>query len=117
MRDDDWTEEFPAAITVCDEQGVILSMNRAAGEVLRKNGGRALVGKSLLDCHPEPARSLLVDMLKSPRANTYTVEKGAVRKLIHQAPWYRAGRCAGFVELSIVLPEPMAHRVRKEPEQ
>jgi transcriptional regulator with PAS, ATPase and Fis domain len=114
MRGDDWTEEFAAAITVCDEQGVVLSMNRAAGEVFRKDGGRALAGKSLLDCHPEPARTLLADMLKNPRANTYTVEKGKVRKLIHQAPWYRGGRCAGFVELSIVLPENMAHHVRTE---
>ncbi len=114
MRDDGWTEEFPAAITVCDEQGVILSMNRAAGEVFRKDGGRSLVGKSLLGCHPEPARTLLADLLKNPRVNTYIVEKGKVKKLIHQAPWYRAGRCAGFVELSIVLPENMAHHVRKE---
>ena len=116
MRDEDWSEEFPAAVTVCDERGVILSMNRAAGEVFRKDGGRGLVGRSLLDCHPEPARSLLAGMLKNPRANTYTVEKGKVRKLIHQAPWYRGGRCAGLVELSIVLPEGMAHHVRKEPQ-
>jgi len=115
MRGEDWTEELPAAITVCDEQGVILSMNRAAGEVFRKDGGRALVGKSLLDCHPEPARSLLADMLKSPRPNTYTIEKGKLKKLIHQTPWYKDGRFAGLVELSIVLPADMAHHVRQEP--
>jgi hypothetical protein len=57
---------------------------------------------------------MLADMLKNPRANTYTVEKGKVKKLIHQAPWYKDGRFAGLVELSIVLPENMAHHVRKE---
>jgi transcriptional regulator with PAS, ATPase and Fis domain len=111
----EWAEEFPSAITVCDEHGVIVAMNRTAGETFKKDGGGALVGKSVLGCHPEPSRSLLADMLKHPRANTYTIEKGKVRKLIHQSPWYRDGRFAGFVELSIVLPEKMAHHVRKEP--
>ena len=110
----DWTEGFSAAITVCDEKGVILSMNRAAGEVFRQDGGSGLVGKNLLDCHPEPSRSLVAGMLKSPRANTYTVQKGPVKKLVLQAPWYKDGRFAGLVELSIVLPESMAHHVRQE---
>ena len=113
MKPADWVEEFPAAVTVCDRRGVIVSMNRAAGEVFRREGGRALVGQSLLDCHPEPARSRLAAMLKTPRANTYTVEKGGRKKLIHQAPWFRRGRFAGLVELSIVLPRRVAHRVRK----
>jgi transcriptional regulator with PAS, ATPase and Fis domain len=115
MISDDWTREFSAAITVCDERGVILSMNRAAGETFSKDGGPGLVGKNVLDCHPEPSRSMLADMLKSPRANTYTIEKGKTKKLIHQAPWYKDGRFAGLVELSIVLPETMAHHVRQEP--
>jgi transcriptional regulator with PAS, ATPase and Fis domain len=114
MRDDDWSQEFPAAITVCDRTGVILSMNRAASETFNKDGGSGLVGKNVLDCHPEPSRSLLADMLKNPRPNTYTIEKGKVRKLVHQAPWYQDGRFAGLVELSIVLPDKMPHHVRKE---
>ncbi len=114
MESSDWTEEFGAAITVCDASGVVLAMNRAAGEVFAKDGGRVYIGKNILDCHPEPARSMLAGMLKEPRANTYTVEKRGVKKLVHQAPWYRDGRCAGFVELSIVLPKELAHRVRSE---
>jgi PAS domain S-box-containing protein len=116
MRDDEWTEEFPAAITVCDERGVILSLNRAAGETFEKDGGPGLVGKNVLDCHPEPSRERLAAMLKNPRANTYTIEKSNTKKLIHQSPWYQDGRFAGFVEISIVLPENMAHHVRKEPQ-
>ena len=108
-----WAEEFGAAVTVCDERGVILSMNAAAAETFKKDGGRALVGKSLLDCHPEPARARVADLLARPRANTYTVAKNGVKKPIHQAPWYKDGRFAGLVEISIVLPKRMAHRVRK----
>ena len=113
MNADDWTREFPAAVTVCDERGVILAMNQAAGETFKGSGVRSLIGKSLLDCHPEPARGRLSDMLKNPKSNTYTIEKGGVRKLIHQSPGYRDGRFAGLVELSIVLPARMAHHARE----
>jgi hypothetical protein len=88
-------------------------MNRAAGETFKKRGGCGLVGNNVLDCHPEPARSLLFAMLKDPRPNTYTIKKGKIKKLIHQAPWFKKGRFAGFVEISIVLPKKMAHHVRK----
>ncbi|HAM35726.1 MAG TPA: diguanylate cyclase [Elusimicrobia bacterium] len=110
-----WEEEFPSAITVCDRRGVVLAMNRAAGKVFKQDGGRKLIGKNILRRHPEPARSLLAGMLKRPRTNTYTIEKGKVRKLIHQSPWYRRGRFSGFVELSIILPEKLAHHVRPGP--
>ena len=68
---------------------------------------------SVLDCHPEPARSLLADMLENPRTNVYTVEKEGVKKLIFQTPWYDEGEYAGFMELSMVLPEVIPNRVRK----
>ena len=113
-RTHDWTEEFASAVTVCDEHGVIVAMNRAAGETFKDEGGRSLIGKSMLDCHPEPSRSLVADLLARPRPNTYTVEKNGAKKLIHQAPWYNGGKFAGLVELSIVLPADMAHHVRKQ---
>ena len=46
-------EEFPAAITVCDSAGIILEMNAKAAEDFKDDGGRQLIGKNLLDCHPE----------------------------------------------------------------
>ncbi|MDD5656809.1 MAG: PAS domain-containing protein [Elusimicrobia bacterium] len=107
-----WAEELPSAITVCDENGAILAMNRAAAGVFKKEGGRTLIGRNLLDCHPEPARSRLKALFASRSPNTYTVEKEGRRKLVHQSPWFRDGRFAGFVELSIVLPEQLEHRVR-----
>jgi PAS domain-containing protein len=54
---DDWPVEFPGAVTVCDRSGVILSMNDRSAAAFDADGGRALIGHNLLDCHPEPARS------------------------------------------------------------
>jgi hypothetical protein len=47
-----WLEAFPAAITVTDETGTILYMNARSRETFAKDGGGALVGKSVFDCHP-----------------------------------------------------------------
>ena len=109
----DWTQELASAVTVCDERGTILAMNQASAKTFEADGGRSLIGKSLLDCHPEPSRSMVAEMLARPRPNTYTVEKKGVKKLIHQAPWFKDGKFAGLVELSIVLPANMPHHVRK----
>ena len=114
MKAEGWTEEFPAAITVCDERGIILFMNGAAAQTFERDGGRGLIGKDVRDCHPEPARSLVADLLANPRPHSYTIEKNGIRKLIYQSPWYRAGRFAGLVELAIVLPQRLAHHVRRE---
>ena len=35
-----------------------------------------------------------------------------MKKLIYQAPWYRDGAYAGFVELSLVVPFELPHFVR-----
>jgi len=108
----DWIEEFPGAVTVCDLDGVVLAMNARAGQTFAKWGGAALVGKSLLDCHPGPARAKLLGLLASGGSNAYTIEKQGVRKLIYQAPWFRAGRRQGLVELSLEIPSQLPHYVR-----
>ncbi|HEY3445932.1 MAG TPA: hypothetical protein VGK67_06175 [Myxococcales bacterium] len=107
-----WMKEFGAAITVCDKDGIILEMNERSGATFKKDGGPGLVGKSLLDCHPEPARSKLVQLLKTQGTNAYTIEKAGVKKLIYQAPWYVKGEFRGLVELSLVIPLEMPHFVR-----
>jgi PAS domain-containing protein len=109
----DWVREFPGSITVCDAQGTILLLNQRACRTFEKEGGAALVGRNVLDCHPEPARTELRGMLESGRGNAYTIEKRGVRKLIYQSPWYEAGVYRGFVELSLEIPESMPHFVRK----
>ncbi len=107
-----WLTEFPGAVTVCDADGVILDMNERSAQVNAADGGRARIGTNLLDCHPEPARSKLVELLAQRRTNAYTIEKRGVKKLVYQAPWTEGGRYAGFVELSLAIPFAMPHFVR-----
>ena len=44
--------------------------------------------------------------------NAYTIEKGPLRKLIYQTPWYEKGEIAGLVEFSLEIPAEMPHYVR-----
>lgn len=115
MHSPEWTKEFPGAVTVCDEHGVILSMNDKACRTFAKDGGASLIGKSLYDCHPEKARARLREIMNKRLTNAYTIEKAGVKKLIYQAPWYKEGVFAGLVELSIEIPFDMPHFVRTPP--
>jgi PAS domain-containing protein len=112
MSGHEWVHEFPGAITVCDRAGTILELNARAAAVFAADGGAALVGTNVLDCHPQPARDRLAAMLARGETNVYTIEKPGVKKLIHQSPWYRAGEYAGFVELSLEIPFELPHFVR-----
>ena len=112
MSTPDWVHDFPAAITVCDRAGTILSLNARAAATFAADGGATLVGTNALDCHPQPARDRVAALLASGERNVYTIEKQGVRKLIYQSPWYRDGACAGFVELSLELPAELPHFVR-----
>ena len=107
----DWVKEYPGAVTVCDKQGIILYMNDKAIRVLSSDG-QSLVGKNVLDCHPESARAKLAEMLATQQFNSYTIEEGGIKKLIHQTPWYENSCYMGFVELSIEIPFTMSHHIR-----
>ena len=110
MTEHPWVKEFPGAIEVCDPNGILLEMNDRAAE---RDGGRELIGSNILDCHPEPARTKLKQMLESGQPNIYTIEKKGRKRLIYQAPWFSDGTFAGFVELDLTLPENMPHFVRE----
>ena len=112
MNKPDWIKQFPAAVTVCDCEGVILDMNDKAAQTFERDGGYALIGTNLLDCHPEPARSKVKNMLAACEKNIYTIEKNGVKKLIYQCPWFEDGQYAGFVELSLEIPFEMEHFIR-----
>ena len=109
----DYFEGADIAVTICAKDGTILDMNGKSRKTFLKPGREELIGENVLDCHPEPARSMLEDMLRNPRTNIYTVEKEGIKKLICQTPWYDGAEYAGFMELSIVLPEIIPNRVRK----
>ena len=115
MQDHAWAREFAAGITVCDTEGTIIEMNDRSARMFREQGGRALLGSNVLDCHPEPSRTKLRLLMEKRQPSTYTTEKGGRRKLIHQAPWYRDGQYAGFVEIVLALPDAMPHLVRDNP--
>ncbi len=112
MNKPDWIKQFPGAVTVCDCRGVILEMNDKAAQSFEKDGGYDLVGKNLLDCHPEPARSKVQELLANCEKHIYTIEKNGVKKLIYQSPWFEDGHYAGLVELSLEIPFEMEHFVR-----
>lgn len=113
MNEHAWVKEFPAAVTVCDSDGVILEMNDKAARTFEKDGGYKLVGSNMLDCHPDPARSKVERLLAAREKNVYTIEKNGVKKMIFQSPWYQNGEYAGFVELSLEIPFEMEYFVRK----
>ena len=109
----DWVREFPGAVTICDKEGVILYMNDRSCKTFEKDGGANLIGKNLDDCHTEPSRSKLKELLMKAKTNAYSIEKEGIQKLIYQCPWYADGEYMGLVELSLVIPAEMLHYVRK----
>ena len=108
----DYFKEVNLAVTICDKDGKIIEMNDKSRKTFLKPGREDLIGKNVLDCHPEPARSMSADMLKNPRTNAYTIEKEGVKKLIYQTPWYENGEFMGFMELSMEIPFEMKHAIR-----
>ena len=107
-----WFAQIPVAITICDERGIILDMNDKAADTFAKDGGRNLIGKSLLDCHSESSQEQIRRMLREQTSNCYTIEKNSVKKLIYQTPWFHEGRFAGLIEFSFEVPELLPHFVR-----
>jgi PAS domain-containing protein len=105
-----WIEELPVGITVCDAEGIILSMNDRAAKIFQKSGGRELISKNLLACHPEDTKKKVLDLFDKKQTNAYTVEKGGIQTLLYQAPWYEDGRYMGFVEFILTLPQEMANK-------
>jgi len=100
-------------VTVADREGTIVAMNRKALAVFAGDGGAALLGTNVFDCHPEPSRTKLRGLMEERRTNVYTIEKNGVKKLIYQAPWMIGGEYRGFVELSLEIPFELPHFVRK----
>ena len=108
----DYFSSLPVAITICDARGIILEMNDKSAETFANDGGRNLIGRSLLDCHSEASQAQILQMLQEQSSNCYTIEKNGVKKLIYQTPWYQDGEFGGLIEFSFVIPESLPHFVR-----
>lgn len=102
-------EGMDVAVTMCDCDFNIVWMNGKAASTFAADGGKELVGKSLLPCHKSESAEKMRAILATGKPNVYTISKKGVRKLIWQGPWIRDGEKAGLVEISIVLPEDIPH--------
>jgi transcriptional regulator with PAS, ATPase and Fis domain len=109
VNDPNWIEGLPVAVTVTTADGTIVAMNARSRETFASDGGGALVGRSIFDCHPEPARTKTADLYDRQQPNHYTILKAGQKKIIHQMPWFENGAFAGFVEISIPIPADMPH--------
>lgn len=99
-----WADELDCAVTVCDNEGIVLYQNVRSREV---NGD--VRGTSLIPCHNERSRAIIARLLAEGGRNVYTISKRGVRKLIYQTVWRREGRIGGLVEFSMELPEELPH--------
>jgi transcriptional regulator with PAS, ATPase and Fis domain len=108
-----WLDEDEAAITICDVDGVIVYVNQKSKKSFANSDDSGVtLGSSLIECHPEPARSKLLSMLKAPQTSIYTIEKRGVKKIIRQSPWYKDGIFSGVIEVSFEIPSEMPHFIR-----
>ena len=108
----EWVEEFPSAITVCDVRGKIVSMNKASRLNYAKRGGESLIGTSLFDCHSEASNKIIRKMLQKEIDQAYFTENKGKKRLVHQAPWFNNGISAGLVETIVDLPGDIEVRKR-----
>ena len=105
----DWSNNFNAAITICDKTGTIVEMNKKAIKTFESDGGEKLLGTNIFDCHSEPSKTILKELIQNKKTNVYTIEKNGVKKLIYQSPIFENGEYNGIVELSLEIPFDMPH--------
>ena len=109
----DWLKEINAAVTICDNNGIIVYMNDKSEQVFANDGGKNLIGSNLFGCHPEPAITKLKEMLADGSTNVYTIEKDGKKKIIFQSPWFNENAFGGLIEISFNIPDEMPHFIRK----
>ncbi|MDX9864452.1 MAG: PAS domain-containing protein [Anaerolineaceae bacterium] len=98
-----WSKELDVVISVCDTEGIIIEMNDKAVRHFSKYSDVDLIGSSLLNCHPEPSKSKLKELMQAEGSNTYIVENQGNKRLITQKPWYQDGKYAGFIEIQVEI--------------
>jgi len=108
----EWVDEIDIAITVSDKDGKFTEMNDKSKKTFAEDGGAALIGSDIMDCHNENSKDILREIISANRSNIYFVEKEGKRKLVYQSPWTINGEFQGLVELSIVIPPDIETKVR-----
>jgi len=67
-----WFDELPVGITVCDTQGIIISMNARAALIFKKSGERELIGKNM------PGKVILEKPLDKKRIKAIIPPRGII---------------------------------------
>ena len=116
MEKQHWFKDFPAAITITNQDGIILDMNDHAAAMFSKDGGYELIGSNAFNCHPEPARTKLLNLFETHSSNVYSITKDGQKKLIYQAPYFTDGIFSGMVEICLKIPEDIPHFDRDHPD-
>lgn len=96
--------ELPGSVTICDKDGIIVSLNTQAAQQYLTQGGLKLIGRPVFDCHPEAARTKLGELMASRRQNLYFSVKAGHPKIVFQSPWYLGEEYAGFLDITIEIP-------------
>lgn len=112
MIEHEWVKSFAGAVVVCDPEGIVLEMNDSALHLYRNVGGAKLLGTNMHDCHPDPARTALKEVMKKRAPNVYSIERKGSKMLVYQAPWHVDGEYRGFVQLIMPVPFAVPHYSR-----
>jgi transcriptional regulator with PAS, ATPase and Fis domain len=108
----EWFEKLDGNVIVCDAHGIVVYMNETAIRNYEKDGGAALIGRNLMDCHNEESGRKIREIMETHQKNVYTIEKRGRKKIIYQTPWMDGGVFRGIVELSLEIPFEMPHYIR-----
>jgi transcriptional regulator with PAS, ATPase and Fis domain len=104
-----WINGLNVSMMVCDREGKILYLNSTAAQHYAKDGGPALVGRNLRDCHQPQSNETIARLIAEHTPNHYTITKHGRKRIIHQLPWFADGRCGGLVELAMDIPDELPH--------
>ena len=103
----DFFKEINVSITISDTEGNVVYMNDKAKSVFSD-----MVGKNMMACHKQSSQDTIKRLIDEKATNVYTIQKGDVKKMIYQTPWFVDGEIKGLIEYSIILPDEMPHYVR-----
>lgn len=104
-----WVKEFPANLTVIDKDDTIIDMTDRTAKAFAEGGHPDLIGTTVIDCHPDWAKTRLKALIDSRRTNVYTYTKDGRKRLVFQTPWTIDGEFAGYLDMTLELPADMPH--------
>ena len=104
-----WYDAFPGAITVTDENGIIVNMNAISRGRPEMQVGFDLIGQNAITCHKEPTRSKVRKIYKEQKFNIYSITLNGQKQMVYQAPYFIDGKFSGIVEMVLDLPQEVPH--------